>query len=109
MRDWIRKFAALPILGLLLTPALPGTAEAAQAGKLVLGGEVTAEELTQAYNETFPRTLKPIGFAPTAQPDIFGPGAVLRAGNVAACLADESVAQRRSDGSLSPFPRPACR
>ncbi len=84
MNHSIRKYALLPILGLALGLAPAMRAEAARAlpGKLYLGGEVTAEELTRAYEESFPRTLKARGASPTALPDIFGPGAVLRAGNV---------------------------
>lgn len=83
MKDSIRKFAALPILSLALGLAPLSPAEAAAPpGKLYLGGDVTAEELRKAYAESFPQTLKARGASPTALPDIFGPGAVLRAGNV---------------------------
>jgi len=83
MKDSIRKFALLPILGLVigLAPASPAGA-ATPPGKTYLGGEFTAEELERAYVESFPRTLRARGAEPTALPDIFGPGAVLRAGNV---------------------------
>ena len=55
MRDLIRKFAALPILGLLLAPGVPEAA--LPAGKVVLGDEWAAEDLRRAYQETFHQSL----------------------------------------------------
>jgi len=83
MNPLIRKFGVLPLMVLALGLA-SGTARASMPpGKLPLGGgDITPEELDKAYVQSFPRTLNARGAKPTALPDIFGPGAVLRAGNV---------------------------
>lgn len=83
MKRLFRKIGLLPLAALVLGIA-PSPAHAIMPpGKLPLGGgDITSEELDQAYVQSFPQTLRAPGASPTALPDIFGPGAVLRAGNV---------------------------
>lgn len=83
MRRLNRTFGVVPLavlaLGLTVGPAVAGS----PPGKLVLGGgDQTVEDLDRAYSESFPRVLMARGASPTAVPDVFGPGAVLRAGNL---------------------------
>ena len=86
-----RKLGVLPLalltLGLVSAPAravLP-------PGKVPLGGTIPIEDLDRGYAQSFPRTLPARGAQPTAQPDVFGPGAVLRAGNVVMKITNEGI------------------
>lgn len=75
------------VLGIVMLLAVPSFARVAGAvdlpGKQYLGGgdPNVKDELDQAYSEMFQHSLKERA-QPTALPDIFGPGAVLKAGNL---------------------------
>jgi hypothetical protein len=77
------KFAVMLLAILCAGWIAPRAAMAGQpAGKILLGGGgESAEVLNKAYNESFPNSLKGVA-QPNALPDIFGPGAVLKAGNL---------------------------
>src|SRR5690242_12480608 len=78
----IRKFAALSAAALVLGLA-PAPARAEMPpGKVPLAGDISVDDLDKAYRQSFPQTLRARGAEPTALPDVFGPGAVLRAGNL---------------------------
>ena len=87
----IRTLGVLPLALLALGLGSPPAQCALPPGKVPLAGDLTPEELDQAYVQSFPQTLRARGAQPTALPDVFGPGSVLRAGNVVMKITNEGI------------------
>jgi len=84
MKGLARIIVALGIATVFALPATPGLSAGAELpGKKYLGGtdDAVNDELNQVYTEMFQHSLKERP-QPNALPDIFGPGAVLKAGNL---------------------------